>query len=116
ELKFDPNDPKKVIVRMDVKPDLRIPDDSIASIASEGLTGGSYVEIDGGSVNSPKLGENGEREPMIRSRPSTLQQLEQSAPKLIEKLNHVAEDLQLILNAKNRAAIASILTNLDVTT
>lgn len=116
ELKFDPVDPKKVIVEMDVKPDLRIPNDSIASIASEGLTGGSYVEIDGGSVDAPKLGENGDRVPTIKSRPSTLQQLEQSAPKLIEKLNHVAEDLELVLNPQNRAALGHILTNLDVTT
>jgi phospholipid/cholesterol/gamma-HCH transport system substrate-binding protein len=116
ELRFDPADPKKVIVRMDVKPELRIPADSVASIASEGLTGGSYVEIDGGSANAPKLGENGEREPMIRSRPSTLQQLEQSAPKLIEKLNHVADDLEQVLNPKNRAAFGHILANLDTTT
>src|ERR1700753_1470750 len=71
ELKFDPNDPKKVIVRMDVKPDLRMPTDYTASIASEGLTGGSYVEIDGGSADVPKLGENGEAIPTIKSRPST---------------------------------------------
>lgn len=116
DLQFDPNDPKKVIVQMDVKPDLRIPNDSIASIASEGLTGGSYVEIDGGSATAPKFGENGETNPMIKSRPSTLQQLEQSAPKLIEKLNHVADSLSDVLNPKNRTALSHILTNLDTTT
>jgi phospholipid/cholesterol/gamma-HCH transport system substrate-binding protein len=116
DLQFDPSDPKRVIVNMQVKPDLRIPADSLASIASEGLTGGSYVEIDGGTVNAAKLGDDGNPVPTIKSRPSTLQQLEQSAPKLIEKLNHVADDLQLILNAKNRAAIGNILVNLDVTT
>ncbi|HEX2593417.1 MAG TPA: MlaD family protein [Rhizomicrobium sp.] len=115
-LQFDPNDPKRVIVQMDVKPDLRIPADSIASIASEGITGGSYVEIDGGSATAPKLGDNGDRIPFIHSRQSTLQQLEQSAPKLIEKLNHVAEDLEAVLNPKNREALGHILTNLDVTT
>ncbi|HEY1708550.1 MAG TPA: MlaD family protein [Rhizomicrobium sp.] len=116
KLDFDPNDPKKVIVQMDVKPDLRIPADSIASIASEGLTGGSFVEIDGGSQNAPKLGADGNPLPTIRSRPSTLQQLEQSAPALVEKLNHVADDLQMLLNPQNRAHIAGILTNLDETT
>ena len=116
DLKFDPNDPKKVIVQMDVKPDLRIPTDSIASIASEGLTGGSYVEIDGGTATAPKFGDNGETNPMIKSRPSTLQQLEQSAPKLIEKLNHVADDLTDVLNPKNRIAFGHILANLDTTT
>jgi phospholipid/cholesterol/gamma-HCH transport system substrate-binding protein len=116
DLEFDPHDPKRVIVTMDIKPDLRIPADSIASIASEGLTGGSYVEVDGGSATAPKLGDDGTSVPVIKSRPSTLQQLEQSAPKLIEKLNHVAEDLEKVLNPQNRAAFGHILTNLDTVT
>ncbi len=116
DLAFDPNDPKRVIVTMQVRPELKIPSDSFASIASEGLTGGSYVEIDGGTVSAPKLDVDSSTMPTIKSRPSTLQQLEQSAPKLIEKLNHVADDLQLILNPENRAAISHILVNLDTTT
>src|ERR1700742_1273185 len=116
KLTFDPDDPKRVIVTLQINPQLKIPDDSVASIASEGLTGGSYVEIDGGSANAPKLGADGNPLPTIRSRPSTLQQLEQSAPALVEKLNHVADDLQMLLNPANRAHIAGILTNLDETT
>ncbi len=45
ELKFDPNDPQRVIVKLQTKPDLHIRKDSEATIESEGLTGGSYVEI-----------------------------------------------------------------------
>src|SRR5579862_7629060 len=55
DLNFDPSDPKKVVVKMQIKPDLKIPSDSEASIASEGLTGGNYVEIEGGSAGAPKL-------------------------------------------------------------
>jgi phospholipid/cholesterol/gamma-HCH transport system substrate-binding protein len=75
KLTFDPNDPKRVIVDLQVEPTLRIPNDSIASIASEGLTGGSYVEIDGGSKNAPILERKmfGEY-PVIKSKQSTLQQ------------------------------------------
>jgi phospholipid/cholesterol/gamma-HCH transport system substrate-binding protein len=116
ELKFDPDNPKSVIVEMQVNPQVRIPADSVASIASEGITGGSYVEIDGGSAKAAKLGDDGNRNPMIKSRPSTLQQLEQSAPALIEKLNRVSSDLEQVLNPKNRAAIQHILANIDVTT
>src|SRR5947208_16863382 len=55
QLNFDPNDPKKVQVVMQIDPKLQIHADSVASIASQGLTGGSYVEIDGGSKKSPVL-------------------------------------------------------------
>ena len=45
DLEFDPNDPQRVIVTMQVQPKLKIREDSVASIESQGLTGGSYVEI-----------------------------------------------------------------------
>src|SRR5476651_2536630 len=47
DLEFDPNDPQTVIVTLQAKPDLNIREDSETSIESEGLTGGSYVEISG---------------------------------------------------------------------
>ena len=43
KLDFDPDDPKSVVVTLQINPVLKIHSDSVASIASEGLTGGSYV-------------------------------------------------------------------------
>ena len=55
-LAFDPTDPQRVIVTMQVQPDLNIREDSVASIESQGLTGGTYVEISGGTVKHAYLG------------------------------------------------------------
>jgi|SRR5438105_11869468 len=117
KVEFDPNDPKRVIVTLQINPDVPIHSDSVASIASEGLTGGTYVEIDGGSQSAPVLARTmfGEY-PVIRSRQSTLQQLEQSAPQLLAKINHIADRLNDLLNDKNRQAFSQTLANLhDVT-
>ena len=54
--------------------------------------------------------------PVIRSSQSTLQQLVQSAPQLMAKLNNAADKLNDILNTKNQKAFGDILTNLDTTT
>jgi len=117
KLSFDPDDPKKVIVTMQLNPELKLHEDSIASIASEGLTGGSYVEIDGGTVNSPLLTrKNGERYPVIASKPSTFQQLAESAPALVAKLNRIGDELNDLLNDQNRKALSETLENLRVTT
>jgi phospholipid/cholesterol/gamma-HCH transport system substrate-binding protein len=77
------------------------------------LTGGSYVEIDGGSQAAPVLARTmfGEY-PVIRSRQSTLQQLEQSAPQLLAKINRIAERLNDLLNDRNRKAFSETLANL----
>ena len=117
ELAFDPNDPQSVVVTLQVQPRLNIRDDSVASIESQGLTGATYVEISGGTKKSPILvAKPGQRYPVIRAKQSTLQQLEQSAPEVVAKLNVAASRLNDLLNDNNRRAITRILTNLDQTT
>ena len=117
KLDFDPDDPKSVVVTFEINPALKIHSDSVASIASEGITGGSYVEIDGGSKDKPVLRPTmfGEY-PLIKSKPSTLEQLEQSAPQLVAKLNHIADQINAVLSPKNIDAISQTLGNLRDTT
>jgi phospholipid/cholesterol/gamma-HCH transport system substrate-binding protein len=117
DLMFDPNDPQAVIVTLQVQPNLNIREDSVASIDSQGLTGGSFVEITGGTSKSPLLvAREGQRYPLIRTKPSTFAQLQQSAPEVVAKLNVAASRLNDLLNDNNRRAIAHVLSNLDETT
>jgi phospholipid/cholesterol/gamma-HCH transport system substrate-binding protein len=117
DLQFDPNDPQRVIVTLQVQPNLNIREDSVASIDSQGLTGGSFVEISGGTAKSPILTAKENQEyPIIRTKPSTFAQLEQSAPEVVAKLNVAASRLNDLLNDNNRRAISQILGNLNETT
>ena len=116
-LQFDPADPQSVIVTMQVQPNLNIREDSVASIESQGLTGGTYVEISGGTTKSPTLAaKEGQEYPVIRAKQSTLQQLEQSAPEVVAQLNIAVTRLNDLLNDKNRKAVSDVLANLDQTT
>jgi phospholipid/cholesterol/gamma-HCH transport system substrate-binding protein len=117
DLEFDPHDPQRVIVTLQVRPHLNIRQDSVTSIESQGLTGGSYVEISGGTAKSPLLtAAEGQQYPMIRSKPSTLQQLEQSAPEVVAKMNIAVSRLNDVLSDKNRKELTGILVNLNETT
>lgn len=117
DLQFDPTDPQRVIVTMQVQPNLNIREDSVASIDSQGLTGGAFVEITGGTAGSPLLvAKEGQRYPVIRTKQSTFAQLQQSAPEVVAKLNVAASRLNDLLNDSNRRAIAHVLANLDETT
>ena len=116
-LEFDPSDPQRVIVTMQVQPNLNIHNDSVASIESQGLTGGTYVEISGGTASAPLLvAQDDQLYPVIRTKPSTFAQLEQSAPEVVAKLNIAASRINDLLNDNNRRAIAHVLANLDETT
>ena len=117
DLKFDPNDPQVVIATLQVQPKLGIRVDSVTSIESEGLTGGSYVEIIGGKKDAALLTpKEGERYPVIKSAPSALQKLAKGVPQLLEKLNTAADKINAILSEDNQRAFAHTLANLDRTT
>ena len=117
DLSFDPADPSRVIVTVQVQPNLNIREDSIASIDSQGLTGGAFVEISGGSANSPLLvAREGQKYPVLRTKQSTFAQLQQSAPEVVAKLNVAASRFNDLLSDDNRRAIAHVLANLDETT
>ena len=116
DLAFDPNDPQRVIVTMQVQPNLNIREDSVASIESQGFTGATYVEITGGTAKSSLLeAHDDQRYPVIRTSPSTFAQLQQSAPEVVAKLNVAVSRLNDLLNDNNRRSISHVLANLDET-
>jgi phospholipid/cholesterol/gamma-HCH transport system substrate-binding protein len=117
DLAFDPSDPSRVIVTLQVQPNLNIREDSVASIDSQGLTGGTFVEISGGTTKAPLLvAREGQRYPVIRTTQSSFAQLAQSAPEVVAKLNVAASRINDLLNDNNRRAISHVLSNLDETT
>ncbi len=114
DLQFDPHDPQAVIVTLQVQPNLNIREDSTAAMASQGLTGGSYVEISGGTAKSPVLtAKPGQKYPVIKTKVSSLALLEQSAPEVVAKLNVAASRINDLLNDNNRRAIGETLANLS---
>jgi phospholipid/cholesterol/gamma-HCH transport system substrate-binding protein len=118
-LDFAPNDPSSVVATLEVRPDLAIYRDAKASIASQGLTGGSYVEIEGGKLRDDKdrLPQTTRRPyPEIESERSVWAELQESAPEVIAKVNGIAEKLNQILDDKNQRAFTDTLHNLDALT
>ncbi len=49
----------RAVIRMTIRPDIRLPDDSVATVSSEGLLGGKYIRIDPGA-STTMLAHNGE--------------------------------------------------------
>ena len=117
DLAFDPNDPQNVITTLQIQPGLGIRTDSVSSIEPSGLTGGSYVEISGGSKRAAILvAQPGQEYPVIKSAPSALQQLTTGAPQLLAKLNNISDRLIGVLSDENQQHLSRTLVNLDKTT
>ena len=117
KIELDPDDPKLVTLLLQVRSTIPIHADSVASIESQGLTGVSYVEISGGTLNAPPLiAAAGQRYPRIASRPSSLQEVFNNAPELLSRLLVIGDRLESLLDDKNREAIAQTLGNIRDTT
>ena len=117
KIELDPNDPRLVTVLLQVRSTIPIHADSVASIESQGLTGVSYVEISGGTLNAPPpIAVAGQRYPRIASRPSSLQEVFNNAPELVGRLLIIGDRLGSLLDDKNRATISQTLDNIRDTT
>ena len=120
DLVIDPKDSKTVLATIKVDQTYDIHSDATAAIASQGLTGGSYVELLGGTMGNPILPHSSsrdiERNPKIPSVPSTFEKLELKLDSLSDKLNDTAIRVNLLLEPKNRKAFSEILANLDTIT
>lgn len=112
-IQLDPQRPTQVHVTVDINPNVIIRSDAIAELQVKGLTGTAFVEITGSNGTAPPLvAENGQPYPVIRSRTSQLTELFNGMPVLIQKLTTLADQLNAVTDAENRAALAETLKNL----
>ncbi len=117
ELGLDPASPTKVLLTIEVDAKTPIRKDTIATLEFEGLTGGLYVLLSGGSLDSPPLSSDpGQARPVIASQPSSLQQILEGAPELVQNVNVLIAQLSGFLSPENRNHFSSGLRNLDALT
>ncbi len=113
EIRIDPQNLQQVRVTIEVDPTTLIKSDAVASLEIQGLTGIAFIDITGGSQSAPPLQRrDGERYPVIASRPSGLQQVVTSAPEALARVIDVADRLSLLFDEKNRQALTETLDNL----
>ena len=114
EIRIDPQNTSQVRATIEVDQAATIiKSDAVASLEVQGLTGAAFIEITGGSQEAAALQRReGERYPVIASKPSGLQQVVTSAPEALARLIEVADRLALLFDEKNRTALSQTLENL----
>lgn len=114
DIRLDPQNPEQVRVTLEVDASTEIKSDAVASLEIQGITGVAYVEISGGSREAPSLTRlEGQRFPVVASRPSQLQSVVSSAPEVLNRVIIVADRLAELLDDRNRAALAATLDNMQ---
>lgn len=117
EVGLDPGNPERVRIKMVVLEGTPVKSDTVAELATQGLTGLMHVNLTGGSRDTPKLepppgGDTAE----IPSRPSLFGRLDDGATDLLGSLLEATGRINLLLSEENVAAASSILGNGTVLT
>ena len=114
ELGLDPEQPQRVRLVLQLDKGTPVREDTVATLEAQGLTGLAYINLTGGSKDSPPLGKApGEPWPVIESRPSVWGRLDRSVAQLVENLADTSQRLQAILDDDNRQHLAATLAGLD---
>ena len=110
-MRLDPENPETVRLVLDIAEGTPIKEDTIASLAPQGLTGLAFVELGGGTRDSPPLTSSpGQPYPVIKIKPSL--PLDQAAATLMTNLNEIVSSLKELTDKESRAAIRQTMVNL----
>ena len=107
KLSLAPNDPRQVVARIRLDASAPVKTDTRAKLAITSLTGPSIIQLSGGTPQAPALTSVDKREvPVIQTSPSALQNITDTANRIVERLDQVLSD-------QNVARIGATLANLE---
>lgn len=111
---LDRDNPSQVRALVEVEDNTPVMVDTRASLAMEGLTGGRYILLQGGQLDSPPLViEEGQKRPRIASERSAVDQVLEGAPQVMQNANALLAQANALLGPDNRKKVTSILNNLE---
>lgn len=114
EITLDPGNSERVRLLLKIERGTPVKEDSIAILRTQGLTGIAYVELSGGSKQSPLLtSRNGEKFPVIRTGPSLLARLDTALTALLGNVNRMSENINAVLDEENRRAFKRSLRQVE---
>lgn len=95
DLRLDPKDPRRVIARIKLRVETPVKTDTRAKLSFTGLTGTAFIQLTGGTPKAPALAArsgNGDRVPVIQTEASALQNIAETANRLVARLDQVLSD------------------------
>lgn len=109
QLGINPENIKEVEILLKIENSTPIKTDTTATLKSFGITGLAFIELSGGSNDTPLLKKTGDSLPIIPATPSTFTQMYTSLEELIQQSHFVLVKFNRILSEANLENITAIL-------
>ncbi|MBW8851714.1 MAG: MCE family protein [Xanthomonadales bacterium] len=109
DLSLAPDDPRKVVAHVKLRATTPVKVDTRAKLSFTGLTGTAFIQLTGGTPDAPPLvSKDPDRAPVILTEASALQNIAETANRLVARLDEVLSD-------ENIANIHKTLAHLEQT-
>lgn len=117
DIDIDPVDPSRVGMLVNISTDVPIREGDVAQVTQKGITGITYINIDGARADSARLmADSGQPHPIIPSAASDLERLKRNAPDLLNRSIVLVDRAADALSDENRRRLARILDHVDQVT
>jgi phospholipid/cholesterol/gamma-HCH transport system substrate-binding protein len=105
-ISIDPGDVERTKVVVELAAVTPVKQDTVAEIATLGVTGVTFIQLTGGTRDAPALVRGPDQLlPVIPSRPSALQLVVTSLPALLERAMDITERVTRLMSDKNLASV-----------
>ncbi|AMK28734.1 MCE family protein [Pseudomonas mosselii] len=115
-LRLDPNDPRRVLARVRLSGDTPVKEDTQAKLTLAGVTGNSFIQLSGGTPQSPELKGKAGKLPVIVASPSPISRLLNDSSDLVTNINLLLHNANLMFSESNIERLSNTLANLEQTT
>lgn len=115
-LRLDPKDPRRVLARIRLSADTPVKEDTKAKLTLAGVTGNSFIQLTGGTPQSPPLKGQDGKLPVIVASPSPISQLLNDSSDLVTNINLLLHNANQMFSEDNIEHLSNTLANLDQTT
>jgi len=111
EIRVNPQNIEEIEILLDIKKSIPIKDDMRGVVTMFGLTGLSYIEIQGGTNSAKTLHSIDGKPPIIKSATSMLGDLQEKFENFSNRLDTIADRSQELLSEENLQNFSDLLRN-----
>lgn len=115
QIALAPGNVEQVQLTLDIERGTPVKVDTVAILQTYGITGLAFVELTGGTRDSPALkAQAGEKYPVIKAGPSLMTRLDSAITALLTNLNRTSENFNALMDEDNRRAFKNTLADIKV--
>ncbi len=116
ELRLDPKDPRRVLAQIRIVGNTPIKQDTQAKLALTGITGGSIIQLSGGTPQSPELTGKDGNLPTIIASPSPIARLLNDSNDMMSSISQLMHNANTMFSPENVRNLSRTLDHLEQTT